>query len=69
MMEVFDIADLKPEGLHAVIKRTHLLSDLGEAMAWCLDKPVDLQAKLRDEYDLYKPQSGALCYCASIGWT
>jgi hypothetical protein len=52
MTEVFDIADVKPEGLHAVIKTTQLLSDLGEAMAWCLDKPVDLQAKLRDEYDL-----------------
>jgi hypothetical protein len=66
MTEVFDIADLKPEGLHAVIKTTQLLSDLGEAMAWCLDKPVDLQAKLRDEYDLYKPQSGAKLHCASI---
>lgn len=59
MTGVFDIAHLKPEGLHAVIKTTQLLSDLGEAMGWCLDEPVDLQAKLRDKYGLYKPQSGA----------
>jgi hypothetical protein len=27
--KVFEIADLKPQGIHAVIKRSQLLSDLG----------------------------------------
>jgi hypothetical protein len=58
MTKVFDIADLKPEGLHAVIKTTQLLCDLGEMMAWSMDEPCDLQDMLYREYSWYKPQSG-----------
>jgi hypothetical protein len=36
MTEVFDISDLKPECLHAVIKTAALLSDMGEIMALTL---------------------------------
>jgi hypothetical protein len=57
--DVFDIADLKPEALHAVIKTTpSLLSDLGETLALLCPVPVDLCEKLHLLWGCYKPQSG-----------
>lgn len=67
MTNVFDVQDLKPEALHAVIKTTQLLSDLGEAMAWSLPEPFDLQARLYEERGWYKPQSGGVHHYISIG--
>jgi hypothetical protein len=58
MSKVFDIADLKAEGLHVVIKTTQLLSDLREVMAWSIDEPCNLQDMLYREHGWYKPQSG-----------
>ena len=60
MTDVFDITDLKPESLHAVIKSAALLSDLGEALGWNLPEPVDLQALLLQNHGWYKPQTGAI---------
>jgi hypothetical protein len=56
--DVFDIRDLKPEALHAVIKTTALLSDLGETLALLCPVPFDLGEKLRLLWGWYKPQSG-----------
>jgi hypothetical protein len=56
--DVFDIAELKPEALHAVIKTAALLSDLGETLALLCPVPFDLGAKLHLLWGWYKPQSG-----------
>lgn len=60
MTPAFDIRDLKPECLHAVIKTTALLSDVGETMALSLPdgETCDLAVRLEQEYNLFKPQSG-----------
>jgi hypothetical protein len=56
--DIFDIADLKPEALHAVIKTPALLSDLGETLALLCPVPLDLGEKLHLLWGWYKPQSG-----------
>jgi hypothetical protein len=57
--DVFDIADLKPEALHAVIKTTpSLLSELGETLTLLCPVPFDLGEKLHLLWVCYKPQSG-----------
>jgi hypothetical protein len=59
MTEVFDISDLKPECLHAVIKTDALLFDMGEIMAVTLpeEQAFDLAVKLEQEHGWYKSQS------------
>jgi hypothetical protein len=53
---VFDIKDLMPEALHAVIKTT---ADLGDTLALASHVPFDLSEKLR-LWGCYKPQSGVM---------
>jgi hypothetical protein len=57
---VFDIKDLKPEALHAVIKTTALLADIGDTLALTSPVPFDLLEKLRLLWGYYKPQSGVM---------
>jgi hypothetical protein len=59
MFDVFDITDLKPEALHALIKTVALLSDLSEAMGYMMDPPVDVRESLWKTKGWYKPQSGS----------
>jgi hypothetical protein len=54
---VFDIADLKPECLHAVIKSVALLADLGETLSLLLPTPIELAVEL-DKEGMHKPTSG-----------
>jgi hypothetical protein len=65
MTEVFEVSDLKPECLHAVIKTAALLSNMGEIMALTLpeEQAFDLAVKLEQEHGWYKPQSGARISC------
>lgn len=57
MTDVFDITDLKPESLHAVINAAALLSNVGEAMGRNLAKP-DLQQELL--------KKGPLCVVSAL---
>jgi hypothetical protein len=56
--DVFDVKDLKPEALQAVIKTSGLLADLGQTLTLMLPVPIDLAKKLRLLLGWYKPQSG-----------
>jgi hypothetical protein len=56
--DVFDIADLRPEALHCIIKTTALLADLGDTLALLTPVPFDLSEQLRLRWGWYKPQSG-----------
>jgi hypothetical protein len=64
MCDVFDITDLKPEALHALIKTVALLSDLSEAMGYMIDPPVDVRESLWKTKGWFKPQSGISPYFA-----
>jgi hypothetical protein len=57
LTSIFDIADLKPECLHAVIKSVALLADLGETLGLLLPEPIELSVELEKE-GLHKPTSG-----------
>jgi hypothetical protein len=56
--DVFDIADLRSEALHCIIKTTALLADLGGTLALLTPVPFDLSEQLRLRWGWYKPQSG-----------
>jgi hypothetical protein len=56
--DVFDIADLKPEALHVVIKTAAHLSNLGGTLALLCPVPFDQVEKLYLLWAWYKPQSG-----------
>jgi hypothetical protein len=51
---VFAITELKPEALHALIKKVALLSDLGDAMGNMMDPPVDVRESLWKTKGWYK---------------
>jgi hypothetical protein len=57
---VFDIKDIKPEALHAVIKTTALLLNLGDTLALASPVPFELSEKLRLLWCYYKPQYGVM---------
>jgi hypothetical protein len=56
--DVFDIADLRSEALHCIIKTTALLADVGGTLALLTPVPFDLSEQLRLRWGWYKPQSG-----------
>jgi hypothetical protein len=58
MTSIFNVEELMPEAFHAVIKTAELLSDLGDAIGYSLEEPIDLTEALRVEHGWYKPQSG-----------
>jgi hypothetical protein len=72
LTSMFDIADLKPECLHAVIKSVALLADLGETLGLQLREPSELSVEL-DKEGLHKPTSGMkskmfTLACETIAW-
>jgi hypothetical protein len=52
LTSIFDIIDLKPECLHAVIQSVALLAALGETLGLLLPEPIGL-----DKEGLHKPTS------------
>jgi hypothetical protein len=72
LTSIFDIADLKPECLHAVIKRVALLAGLGETLGLLLLGPIELSVEL-DKEGLHKPTSGMkskmfTLACETVTW-
>jgi hypothetical protein len=72
LTSAFDIADLKPECLHAVIKSVALLADLGETLGLLLPEPIELSAEL-EKAGLHKPMSGMksemfTLTCKTVEW-